>query len=265
VGGGRVPTRTLWMHWLLAPMRRTTLPLVRALARRGAPDPGAWPAALPPPAGVHARHVAMLEAAARNEEVRAADVLALADAWQRAIDDAALAGLHARALELGVREGATRALALREQIEGELALLLARAEGEVPQRQPPAAGQTLASRARDAQLGRIKAALAALDADRAGSPPSPLEAWQRWLVVRAAWERAEQTAARPALAALWRASVRDDLWRYCCALSHRHGAHAAWAVFGMFDWLADRAEYVGDLVAVLANRENARIALAGLR
>jgi hypothetical protein len=25
----------------------------------------------------------------------------------------------------------------------------------------------------------------------------------------------------------------------------------------MFEWLADRAEYVGDLVAVLANRENA--------
>jgi hypothetical protein len=33
----------------------------------------------------------------------------------------------------------------------------------------------------------------------------------------------------------------------------------------MFDWLADRAEYVGDLVAVLANRENARLALASLR
>ena len=57
-------------------------------------------------------------------------------------------------------------------------------------------------------------------------------------------------------------SVRDSLWGYCCALSHQHGARAAWAVFVMFDWLADRAEYVGDLVAVLANRENARIALA---
>ena len=56
--------------------------------------------------------------------------------------------------------------------------------------------------------------------------------------------------------------MRDSLWSYCCALSHRHGARAAWAVFVMFDWLADRAEYVGDLVAVLANRENARIALA---
>jgi len=33
----------------------------------------------------------------------------------------------------------------------------------------------------------------------------------------------------------------------------------------MFDWLADRAEVAGDLVAVLANRENARSALAALR
>ena len=80
-----------------------------------------------------------------------------------------------------------------------------------------------------------------------------------------AWERAEQSGGRAARAALWRSTVRDSLWGYCCALSHQHGARAAWAVFVMFDWLADRAEYVGDLVAVLANRENARIALASLR
>ena len=83
---------------------------------------------------MHARHVALLDAAARNEEIRADEVLALAAAWQGAIDDAALARLQARALELGVRDGAARALALRERVLGELALLLARADGEAAAR-----------------------------------------------------------------------------------------------------------------------------------
>jgi hypothetical protein len=67
------------------------------------------------------------------------------------------------------------------------------------------------------------------------------------------------------MATLWRTAVRDRLWGYCCAVSHAHGAEAAWASYAMFDWLADRAEYVGDLMAVLANRENARVARACLR
>jgi hypothetical protein len=241
-------------------MRGTTFPLVRALARRDAL--AAEHARAPAPAAVHARHLALLEAAARNEEIRTDDVLALAAAWQREIDDAALARLQARALELGVRDGAGRARAVREGVLDELAMLLGRADGELPRLHAQPFVETLAARAREQQIARIQAALAALDADGGGAAAHPLEAWQRWLALRSAWERAEQIAGRPALAALWRSSVRDGLWSACCALSHRHGASAAWAVFVMFDWLADRAEYVGDLVAVLANRENARLALA---
>ena len=261
IAGEAVPARALWVRWLVAPMRRTTFPLVRALARRG--RAGAAPATRPAvPAAVHARHVALLDAAARNQEIRTDEVLALATAWQGEIDDAALARLHARAMELGVRDGAARTLALRERVLDDLALLLARADGELPRAPAHASVEALASRAREQQIARLRAALAQLDADGAAATPHPLEAWQRWLALRSAWERAEQIAGRPALAALWRASVRDALWSSCCALSQRHGARAAWAVYGMFDWLADRAEYVGDLVAVLANRENARIALA---
>ena len=86
-----------------------------------------------------------------------------------------------------------------------------------------------------------------------------------WLGLRAAWERAEQHAGRAALATLWRTGLRDRLWGYCCAVSHVHGPRAAWASYVMFDWLADRAEVAGDLVAVLANRENARIAAVHAR
>jgi hypothetical protein len=261
--GEPVAPGELWLRWLVAPMRRVTFPLVRALARRDAAAPAARPAAAAP-SGPHARHVALLRAAARHEVIDAGDVLALAVGWGTALDDPALARLGARALELGARDGAARAAAVREQVLGELALLLSCAAGELPRAPADSFCAALVGRARDQQLAAIKTALAALDADRI-STAHPLEAWQRWLSLRAAWERAERGAARPALAALWRASARDGLWSYACALSHQHGARAAWAVFTMFDWLADRAEYVGDLVAVLANRENARIALAGLR
>jgi hypothetical protein len=263
--GEPVARRRLWALWLLAPLRRTTFPLVRALAwRRRAGSDGGAPR--PAAATVHARHVGLLEAAARHERIESEAVLALAAAWQPEIDDAALARLHARALELGVRDGAVRARAVREQVIGELALLLAHAEGELPRAQAGTAiAEALAARARERQIALIQETLPALDADGVGPSLHPLEAWERWLELRAAWERAEQAGGRAALASLWRGSVRDRLWAYCCALSHQHGARAAWAVLVMFEWLADRAEYVGDLVAVLANRENARIALASLR
>ena len=149
--------------------------------------------------------------------------MALAAAWQPAIDDAALAALQARALELGVRDGAARALALREQVLDELALLLARADGERPRAPMDPLAEALVARTREHELGRLKASLAAFDADRVGPSPHPLAAWERWLGLRAAWERAEQHAGRAALATLWRTGLRDRLWGYCCAVSHAHG------------------------------------------
>jgi hypothetical protein len=260
--GEGVARRSLWVRWLLSPLRRTTFPLVRALARRdavAAREDRAAPAAR----SAHARHVELLQAASRGEPVGAGDLFRLAAAWQDALGDAALAALQARALDLGVRDAAARARAVREQVLDELALLQSLAESA---RVPDGPfGEALAARARERQLDAIKAALAGVDADRVGPALHPLEAWERWLALRTAWECAEQTGSRPALAALWRSSARDSLWSYCCALSHQHGARAAWAAFAMFDWLADRAEYVGDLVAVLANRENARLALGSAR
>jgi len=263
-GGEGLGGQQAGVLWLLAPMRRTTWPLVRALSssRPVETEPGAQ---APQSSGVHARHVALLGAAARDGEIATDRVLALAAAWQPEIDDAALARLQARALELGLRDGAAHARALREELLEELALLLAEADGEVPRQRADALVEALAARAGDRQLALIQEALPALDADGVGPSLHPIEAWERWLALRAVWDRAEQTGGRAALAALWRGSVRDRMWGYCCALSHQHGTHAAWAALMIFDWLADRAEYVGDLVAVLANRENARIALAGAR
>jgi hypothetical protein len=124
----------------------------------------------------------MLEAAARHEEIRAEDVMALAAAWQPAVDDAALAQVHARALELGVRDGAARAQAMREQVLDELALLLARAEGELPRAPAASVRRDAAARAREGEIARIKASLAAFDADRVGSV-----AGIRWPPGNAGW------------------------------------------------------------------------------
>ena len=254
-------------------MSRTALALVLLAALPAHADP----AYTPTPQNLEARrwfqdakfglfvHWGLYAAAARNEQIRTDDVRALAVAWQPALDDGALAALHARALELGVRDGAARAQAIRTQVLDEMALLLARADGEIAVAPAQPVPEALAQRTREQHFLRLKAALAALDADRVGPSLPPLAAWERWLALRAAWERAEQSAGRAALTTLWRTSLRDRLWSYGCALSHVHGARAAWASYAMFDWLADRAEYVGDLVAVLANRENARLALAASR
>ena len=147
---------------------------------------------------------------------------------------------------------------------GELATLLSVSHGEAP-----AAGGAadafdaeLASRVRQRQLDDVRDALRPLDPDAASHP---LEAWERWLALRAVLERIDQHAGRAASAALWYGNVRDPLWRWSCALFHEHGARAGWVAVAVFDWVANRAEYVGDMVAMLANRENARAALAVAR
>ena len=255
-----MPRRQLWARWLLAPDAVHDVSLVRARAAGCGRGARAGVAAA---VGRTRRHVALLEAAARRGDPRD-EVFALAAVWQGAIDDAALAVLRARALELGIRDGARGRWRCATRCWASWRCCW---RARTASCAPPAHafGETLAGRARGQQLARIRDARGGLDADAVGPALHPLAAWERWLTLRAAWERAEQLGGRPALAALWRSTVRDRLWSYCCALSHQHGARAAWAVFVMFDWLADRAEYVGDLVAVLANRENARIALASSR
>ena len=270
--GGRgqpVRRRHIRQHlalWLLAPLRRATWPLVRAPGRL-------WPgvaearATETPRPGVHARHVELLGAAAHHDEVATDDVLALAAAWRAEVDDAALARGQARALELGLRDGAARARALRDRFSSTSWRCFSRRQTARCRRSPGAHGSRTicnpgprsAARADPGGVARAR---------RGRRRTVPASARGVGTLARAAGgvgaRRADRSAARR-----WRrcgaTSVRDRLWGYCCALSHQHGARAAWAAWSMFDWLADRAEYVGDLVAVLANRENARIALASAR
>ncbi len=174
-----------------------------------------------------------------------------------------MARLQARALELDVRNGAEQARALRGRVLDELAALLSVSHGEtIATASNDDFDAELASRIRQRQLDDVRDALRPLDPDAASQP---LEAWERWLALRAVLERIDQHAGRAASAALWYGNVRDPLWRWSCALFHQHGPRAGWVAVAIFDWVANRAEYVGDMVGMLANRENARAASAVAR
>jgi hypothetical protein len=267
------PARRLWLRWAAAPGRRLTLGLVRAAAARprlpptvtapaaplllarGGDDPPAVPVAL--------RHLQLLAAAARGS-LRAGDVFALAADWERELDAAARARVHARALELGARQGDQRAQALRDAVVAELVVLADFVDGEplVPATAEGPVARAVRDRVRARLLERVEAAMAPLAEGRRAAPRNVLDAWERWLTVRAALDRAESVAGPRAVAALWYGGVRDAVWSWSCALFHDRRARSGWAAHMMFDWVADRAELYGDFSATLLNRENARSARA---
>ena len=264
--GAPVDQRALWLSWALAPRRRQTFALVRALSARQktpvtvTPAPAVAIDECTPAVDPRARHLLLVARAARGEVVPMNEVFALAAAWRSHLDAAALARLQARALELEVRDGAGHARALRDGVLDELALLASEAQGQLP----PADGDTLAGQV--AALARrrlcevVEAALAGLATDRI-ERVHPLEAWERWLALRALLERVEQQAGDVALTTLWHGGLRNTIWNATCALYNEHGGRAAWVAHAMFVWVADRADCLGDVSTALVNRENARIAL----
>jgi hypothetical protein len=275
--GRPVPAAALWLRWAAAPLRRRGWPVVRLeLARRRRAAAGAAVVAPParalaladeaearPVARAPLRHVRMLATAARHEPITTDELFALAAAWQEELDDAALAQLRARALELDVPDGAERARALRDAVVEELAELAEGASGEPPRL--PGAGPLLAQlarRIRDRQLRRAEAALESLAPDPRAPAPGALELLERWLVVREALDDVERWAGPEALTALWYARARNAVWTWSCALFNDDRARFGWIAHMTFTWIADRAEILGDVAAMLVNRENARSALA---
>jgi hypothetical protein len=262
--GSPVAPRLLWLRWALAPHRRQTWPLVRALAARQQAPASVTPApaiaveicrAAADPRLVHLR---LLARAARGEAVAMNEVFALTAAWCPHLDRAAVARLQARALELEVRDGAGHAQALRASVLEELALLATEAQGRLPPGNDTLGGQ-VAALARRRLCEVVESALASLAGDRM-TRVHPLEAWERWLALRVLLERVEHQAGDGALSTLWHGGLRNTVWNATCSLYNEHGARAAWVAYAMFAWLADRADCLGDLATSLVNRENARIA-----
>jgi hypothetical protein len=262
--GSPVEPRLLWLRWALAPHRGQTWPLVRALVARQrapisvTPAPAVVVVDLPSAEDPRLRHLRLLARAARGEAVAMNEVLALAGAWRPLVDRTALARLQARALELEVRDVTAHASSLRASVLEELALLATSADGKLPVADDTLGGQ-VAALARRRLCEVVEAALASLAADRMARV-HPLEAWERWLALRALLERVEQQAGDVALTTLWHGGLRNTIWNATCALYNEHGARAAWVAQAMFTWVADRADCLGDLSTALVNRENARIA-----
>jgi hypothetical protein len=248
------------------PLRRTTFPLVRALARRDAVGAGARPAL--PATSVTACMRATSpcwkrrRARRRSAPTRCSRSRRL---WQGAIDDAALAALRARALELGIRDGAARVLALRDQVLGELALLLARADGELARAPAHAFGERWRAGRASCSSRAIRDALGGLDADAVG--PALASAGGVGALADVAGgvgARGAASGSRRAGGALAEHGARQPVELLLRAVAP---ARRARGVGGVRDVrLAGRSRRIRRRSGrVLANRENARIALASLR
>ena len=268
----------LWLAWLLSPMRLSTYGHVRALTLAAKKQESVTP----PPRGPnpqqtrvearsvsdpHLRHVRLLGAAARGQTIAMQEILSLAHAWQEALDGASLARLHARALELDVRNGAGAHLAqaMKVTVLRELTDLACVAVGAMdPQPLSQHASDSLVVdlfRSVENQLYReVNKALAPIDSEKTKTAVHPLVAWEQWLAVREAVERFEQRAGQDALKVLWYSLIRDRVWRWAYAEWTERGEQSGWAMAMVFDWMADQAEVLGDLPATAINRENARVA-----
>jgi hypothetical protein len=184
--GEAVPPLALWGRWALAPLRLRTYGWVRAALRRQALPASVTPAPTAPAmaerraggasvaADPRLGHVLLVGAAARGQRLSMHEVFALAAAWESRLDEAALAAVHARALELDLRDGVEHARALREGVLDELAQLAASAEGPLPALRPDSSlAAALAGRARERLLQKVQSAQASLGAGRPLPAPPP--------------------------------------------------------------------------------------------
>ena len=260
----------VWLLWAAAPCRALTWPLVRAArrpglarrdvaagadvggARRGDEAPAARPLAL--------RHLQLVAAAAGGAGQRGRPC----SRWPangRATWTKRPARGYTPARSPSARAGGERARALRERRDRR-----AGGAGGVRRRSRPAppAPETDVSdgpvsrelRARsgpDCSNGSLRRSRRSADGRRA-PPGNVLAAWERWLAVRSAIERAEAFAGTEAVIALWYGGVRDAVWAWGCALFSDRRARSGWAAHMMFSWIAERAELYGDFPATLLDR-----------
>ena len=268
--GPRSVPRTLWLEWARSPIRCRTYAFARDRWARSRVAPQVVPAPIERKdtqleiglvVDVRLRHVSRLWGASRGERVPTGEILALTKAWQPHFDKAAMARFVARGLELDVRDAHQQAQALRDSVLDDLIVLASLGEDELATR--PTDGDLVAdlvSGLRDQLCQQVEASLAGIDPTACVPSPHPLEAWERWLALREAWDRLCKQSPTAA-AALWNARVATAVWNGTCAIFNQHGKRSAWVAHMMYWWIAEQAESLGDMRTVVVNRENARIAL----
>ncbi len=255
---GDVPRALLWSAWLLAPERRANLRLLEA----------ASPAAIEPraPAGApHRIHLELLRRAARGEEIRLRDVVALAAAWGDALAPTRAAAFRARALELGSRRSLETFEELRRSILADLVAVARRARGPWPASELAGLAPELRDALHDDAFETIVAIAGPRRGARSAVGADPLEEWRLWLVFRDANERLATRFGEEALRQAWYATAQLAAWNWPCRLLEVHGKTSAWACHVMFRWTTEMAERCGDEEAARVNAKNAEIARQRIR
>jgi hypothetical protein len=164
-------------------------------------------------------------------------------------------------LELGTRDAAAAAAAIRRSILEQLEALAASAEGPPPGLQGRAIAGEMAQRSRDRFF---KALDPYLERSRGGFPDlaSPLLEWELWLRFREAVDAIETRFGSEGLRTAWHAGLRTTAWNWPCKVLNTYDQRGAWAGHVMFSWVAAVAEKVGDAEAASINLKNAETARA---
>jgi hypothetical protein len=275
----RPPRRLLlWLHWLLAPHRRATLPLVRAArisrtvdrakaSGAGADSPAtaiasAFPDSADPLADPSAdalrAHLATLARAAAG--LSADDLGQLGAAWDRALGDPG-PRLHAmeRAVALGHVADAGRALTeIRAAVVADLIALARHAAlpiGSLPDSSPIVV--EAARQLRHQLLAELELAFGALADRRAAGRALPaLDEWRALLAIRAAYDEAV-TMGGLDLRRLAFPHAYSELQPFACDLWNQREERLL--ANALFRWLREEAQAVGDAAAVEVLEQNCRV------
>jgi hypothetical protein len=257
---GGTSALALWGFWLLAPERRKSLPLVKAIA--DAPRPLVTePASEPKPRGgsPFQLHFALLSKRAAGGAASSPELRRLVRAWERKLDARDEAQLRARGLELGVRDAAAAARSIRRAVLDELEALSGVAHGRPHRFEGETLAAELSGRSRDRLFAALQPFLQRFRGE-AKELGSPMEEWQQWVRFREAVEAVETALGTEGLTTAWHAGVRNAAWNWPCKVLNGHKPAGAWASLVMFSWVADLAAKVGDAEAERVNRKNVEVA-----
>jgi hypothetical protein len=249
----------LWALWLLAPARRRTRPLLRrALASSRLPLALVESVEVPckSEATDALQEALALQVRAWSGAPSLDDLTRLGDAWDRALQDPALARrLLDRSVELGVQEV--------HKVQGQLQQLAASqiAEQARVQRLPlgavPSPGATLQQATFLLRSGLLASLETSCDALRRRAvekrPLPPADEWRAWLAIRASYEQLRALAGEEARRLAW-PRVKDDLCKLAVWLwnerSEKTIAHA------MFRWLLAEATALQDAEVIALQKKN---------
>ncbi|MBL8914536.1 MAG: hypothetical protein JNM17_27780 [Archangium sp.] len=265
--GDAMPTTAgLWMWWLFAPRRLWTFSFVRKAAAM-TPQPQAPEGALPDvpaeldaissadaSAGAVAR-ATFLTLALKQGAPSATAVINVARTWERALDNELRSKLFARSMLIGGGEPDEAISEVRQLIEAELGKLLpaklSGTHGDLP-----ALIDTAVQSRREQLNNELEDKMRRMDDRKVNAREIPqLEEWHDFMLLRALYRQAVDTASNQGDVSLSHSIIRDKLVNFAVWLYNvRNEKPVANAIFRM---LETEAVVLGDADAEKLNKKNA--------